>query len=101
MAAFFSDTTNAQLLEFRPEATLLAISEADQIDMKGIEADITAAVTRALTMQVAVGYTDTKINEFSGAPAIEGVARLDYTYTGKPYWDWADTEGCALSAGTG
>jgi iron complex outermembrane recepter protein len=124
VAAFFSDTSNAQLLEFRPEATLLAISTADQIDMKGIEADITAAVTSALTLQVAVGYTDTKINEFSGAPAIEGgsrpqvpkvtgsaagtykwqlgdslagVARLDYTYTGKTYWDWANTEGSARS----
>ena len=125
LAAFFSDTTNAQLLEFRPEATLLAISTADQIDMKGLEADITAAVSSALTLQVAVGYTDTEIKEFLGAPAIvggarpqvpkitgsvagtykwqlgdslSGVARLDYNYTGKTYWDWANTEGSARSA---
>lgn len=124
VAAFFTQTVNAQLLEFRPEATLLAISTADKIDMKGIEADLMAAITPALTVQVAVGFTDTEIKEFSGAPAnvggsrpqvpkltgsaagtytwqvgdnMSGVARLDYTYTGKTYWDWANTEGSARS----
>ncbi len=123
-AAFVSDTTNAQLLEFRPEATLLAISTAERIDMQGIEADITAALTSGLTVQLAVGYTDTEIKSFPGSPAnvggarpqvpkvtgsaagtyrwrvgeaLSGVARLDYSYTGKTYWDWANTEGSARS----
>ncbi|MBM4231355.1 MAG: TonB-dependent receptor [Gammaproteobacteria bacterium] len=125
VAAFFSDTSNAQLLEFRPEATLLAISTADEIDMKGIEADITAAVTSALTLQVAAGFTDTEIKKFSGQPTVvggsrpqvpkvtgsaagtyrwsigekmSGVVRLDYNYTGKTYWDWANTPGSARSS---
>lgn len=124
-AAFTTETTNAQLLEFRPEATLLAISTADKIDMTGFEADLTAALTDSLTVQVAAGYIDTDIKEFSGAPqnvggsrpqvpkvtgsaagtyrwqvssAMTGVARLDYTYTGKTYWDWANTEGSTRSA---
>jgi iron complex outermembrane receptor protein len=124
-AVFFTETTNAQLLEFRPEATLLAISTAEQVDMKGIEADLTAAVTPNLTVQVAAGYIDTEIKQFLGNPAFEGgsrpqvpkvsgaaaatyrwaladrgsaVARLDYSYTGKTYWDWGNTEGSARSA---
>jgi iron complex outermembrane receptor protein len=124
LSAFFSDTSNAQLLEFRPEATLLAISTADKVDMKGFEADITAAVTNALTLQLAVGYTDTEIMKFTGAEAnqggsrpqvpkitgsaagtyrwevgdnLSGIARVDYSYTGKTYWDWANTEGSSRS----
>jgi len=124
-AAFYTETTNAQLLEFRPEATLLAISTAERVDMQGLEADFTLAVTPALTVQLAAGYIDTEIKSFLGSPAFEGgqrpqvpklsgsaaatykwaigerangVARLDYTHTGKTYWDWANTEGSARSS---
>ncbi len=123
-AVFFTQTDNSQLLEFRPEATLEAISTADEVDMFGIEADFQAAVTDYFSLSGGFGYLDTEIKAFTGAPQNVGgqrpqtsdwtanlagtavvplvgeyemVGRLDWRYQGKTYWDWGNTEGSARS----
>jgi len=119
-AAFFTDTDNAQLLEFFPQATLQAISTADKIEMKGVEFDFVIRATEVFTLFGGVGVLDAEITQFASAPDNVGnkrpstspltvnagidfntavsdrvtlTGRVDYRYQGKTYWDWVATPG--------
>ena len=123
-AVFYTETDNAQLLEFRPLATLEAITTADEVTMLGFEADFQAALTEYFTASGGVGYLDSDIEEFVGAEQNEGgqrpqtskwtgnlsgtlnipiegayefVGRLDWRYQSRTFWDWANTEGSSRS----
>lgn len=119
-AAFLTDTKNAQLLEFFPQGGLQAISSADKVKMKGAELDMSVAATEWLDLFAAAGFLDTNVKEFTGNPDAIGnkrpstspftlnlganidtpindtysfIARADYRYQGKTYWDWVATPG--------
>jgi iron complex outermembrane recepter protein len=118
VSGFLTKTDNAQLLEFRPEATLEAISTADKLDMYGFEMDVNAIINEYITISGGFGYLDTEIKEFTGAPTNVGgkrpqtsditanlaftgrvpikdefelVGRFDWIYQGRTFWDWANT----------
>ncbi len=119
-AVFFTDTDNAQLLEFFPQATLQAISTADKVEMKGVEFDVVVRASEVFTLFGGIGVLDAKITQFVSAPANVGnkrpstspltvnagidfnmpvsdnialIGRFDYRYQGKTYWDWVATAG--------
>lgn len=124
-AYFRTDTENSQLLEFFPQATLQAISTADEVEMHGFEIDFTALIFDRLQLFGSYGYLDTEVTRFAANPATVGnprpstspytsnvglqwsqplaqsglsfVARADYTRQGKTTWDWIDTPGAARS----
>jgi iron complex outermembrane receptor protein len=123
-AAFMTDTKNAQLLEFFPQGGLQAISSADKVKMKGAEFDMTVAAADWLDLFLAAGFLDTEVKAFTGNDAAVGnkrpstspvtlnvgftvdqpiddtytfIARADYRYQGKTYWDWVATPGAERS----
>lgn len=125
VAAFITDSKNAQLLEFFPQATLQAVSSADKVKMKGIEGDITIRATPWLDIFASGGYLDTEVKAFTGNAAAIGnkrpstspttfnigfnidqpindkysfFMRADYRFQGKTYWDWVATPGAERSS---
>ncbi|HYC02175.1 MAG TPA: TonB-dependent receptor [Azospirillaceae bacterium] len=125
VALFQTDTKNAQLLEFFPQGGLQAISTADKVEMKGVEADINILLTEGLQLQGGFGYLDSEVTKFASNPGavgnqrpstskwtanaaiqyttevtasgIEATARVDYNYQGTTYWDWLATPGAERS----
>lgn len=119
-AVFRTDTDNAQLQEFLPQANLNAISTADKVRMYGAELDAQVRVTTELGVILAVGYLDAEVREFSDDPGRVGnkrpntspwtvnvsldygtevgadtflFGRIDYRYQGATTWDWVETPG--------
>lgn len=74
MGAFYTETENAQLLEFFPASTLQAVSTAEAVDMYGGEVDVTfyPDAIPGLMLYGGFGLLITEITEFSANPAFEG-----------------------------
>lgn len=121
-----TESTNAQLLEFFPAATLQAVSTADKVGMKGFEVELRARPIDSLDVIASYGYLDAEIEEFRAQPSNVGnprpstspytllvglqysqdlgatgwrfVGRADYTRQGETTWDWVNTPGAARSS---
>ncbi|NNM00182.1 MAG: TonB-dependent receptor, partial [Gammaproteobacteria bacterium] len=77
LAGFYTETENAQLLEFFPAATLQAVSIAEGVEMSGGEIDFTlvSAAIEGLTVYGGVGILNTEVTEFASNPALVGNER--------------------------
>lgn len=75
--AFFTDTENAQLLEFFPGASIQAISTAEGVEMYGGEIDVTwyPQAAPGLMLYAGLGLLETEITKFASNPALEGGQR--------------------------
>jgi iron complex outermembrane recepter protein len=122
---FDTKSDNAQLLEFFPQATLQAISTADEVKMSGFEVELNARPVEGLDLVASYGYLDSEVSKFASNPSFVGnrrpstspytamlaaqyatalgtsgwelVGRTDFTRQGRTVWDWADTPGGARS----
>jgi iron complex outermembrane receptor protein len=126
LSYYDTESTNAQLLEFFPAATLQAVSTADQVGMKGFEVELRGRPLENLDVIASYGYLDAEIEEFAAQPGNVGnprpstspytmlvglqyaqdlgatgwrfVGRADYTRQGETTWDWVNTPGAARSS---
>jgi iron complex outermembrane receptor protein len=122
-AVFETESQNAQLLEFFPQASLQAVSTADKVKMKGFELEFQGHVTENLDLIASYGYLDAYVTKFAADPGYVGnprpstspytallaaqyshqlgatawsmVSRIDYTRQGRTTWDWANTPGAS------
>lgn len=125
LSYYDTDSTNAQLLEFFPAATLQAVSTADAVGMKGFEVELRARPLDNLDLVAAYGYLDAEIEEFAAQPSNVGnprpstspytlllgaqytydlgatgwkfVGRADLNRQGRTTWDWVNTPGASRS----
>lgn len=125
LSYYDTKSTNAQLLEFFPAATLQAVSTADEVGMKGFEVELRARPLDGVDLIAAYGYLDAKIEKFAAQPSNVGnprpstspytillggqyatdlgatgwkfVGRADFTRQGRTTWDWVNTPGASRS----
>lgn len=71
LAAFKTDYNNIQLLFQR--GTNPVIENAGKADIKGVEADLTASITRNLSLTMSAGYLDAKLTEVIGPTGPDSV----------------------------
>jgi iron complex outermembrane receptor protein len=123
-AAFWTDVKNAQSFIFFPNGSVQAVSAIDKVRIKGVEFDVNAAVTDAITLFAAFGYNDTNIRAYRAQPRSVGnrapyaadynltvggqliqpisdslnlLARVEYTRQGSLWFDSANTPGTRRS----
>ncbi|MCZ8131152.1 MAG: TonB-dependent receptor [Steroidobacteraceae bacterium] len=111
---------------FFPQATLQAISTADEVETSGFEAERQVRPLEGLDLIASCGYLESEVTRFASQPTFVGnvrpstspftamfaaqystavgsagwnfVARGDHTRQGRTVWDWADTPGASRSA---
>jgi iron complex outermembrane receptor protein len=70
-AAFYTKVKNAQQFEFFPTGGIQAISQIKKTRILGVELDINARVTDALTLFAGAGYLDDKITDIDSQDPVD------------------------------